>query len=81
MTKEDEDTGEQPKRPFRMMDPEYKLYHTVDGKAAREYIEHLEAERSRRGVTIQILCGREEKLKERIRLLNQKIVHLEARHD
>lgn len=62
-----------------MMDPEYKLYHTVDGKAGREYIEHLEAESARRGATIQILRDREEKLKERIRLLNQKIAHLETR--
>lgn len=79
MTKEDEDTGEQPNRPFRMMDPEYKLYHIVDGKAAREYIECLEAEIARRGATIQILHDGEEKLKGRIRLLNQKIAHLEAR--
>lgn len=79
MTKENEDTGEQPKRPFRMMDPEYKLYHTVDGKMAREYIESLEAESTYRGATIQILDGREKKLKDRIRLLNQKIAHLEAR--
>ncbi len=71
--------GKQPKRPFRIMDPEYKLYHTVDGKAAREYIECLEAEIASRGVTIQISHDREEKLKDRIRLLNQKIAHLEAR--
>jgi len=70
---------DKPKRPFRMMDPEYKLYHTVDGKVAREYIDHLEAESARRGATIQILHDREEKLKGRIRLLNQKIAHLEDR--
>ena len=73
--------GERSKRPFRMMDPEYKLYHTVDGKVAREYIECLEAESARRGATIQILRDREEKLNDRIRLLNQKIAHLEARYD
>ena len=70
--------GEEPERPFRMMDPEYKLYHTVDGKAACEYIESLEAKSAHRGATIQILHDREEKLKVRIRLLNQKIAHLEA---
>lgn len=72
---------ERPNRPFRMMDPEYKLYHTVDGKAAREYIECLEAESARRGTTILILRDREEKLNDHIRLLNQKIAHLEARYD
>ena len=70
---------EQPGRPYRMMNPEYKLYHIVDGKVASEYIEHLEAENASRGATIQILRDGEEKQKDRIRLLNQKIAHLEDR--
>ena len=35
-------SDEPPKPPIRIMNYEYKLYHTPDGTAAREYIEHIE---------------------------------------
>ena len=47
--------SDKPKPPIRIMNYEYKLYHTVDGKAAREYIEHLEAESSARMACIRHL--------------------------